>query len=82
MTGPIPWQPDPEFSGADQAERAVVGSFELIAYDLPETRQSPRIIGWEMFTGPDLHDLVDQGNAETFEAAKAAAEAAYHGQGV
>ncbi len=77
----IPWQPDPEFLNADRAEHAIIGGFELIAYDLPETPWSPRTLGWELFTGPDLHDLVDQGNAETFEAAKAAAEAAYRTQG-
>jgi hypothetical protein len=78
VIGPIPWRPDPEFASANRAEHAIIGGFELIAYDLPETRKGePRIVGWELFTGPDLHDLIDKGDAETFEAAKAAAEAAF-----
>ena len=49
-----------------------------MAFDLPSTLSGvPHIIGWELFTGPDLHKLVDRGDAVTFEAAKAAAEAAY-----
>ncbi len=83
MIGPIPWRPDPEFWHANRAEHAIIGGFELIAYDLPGSRQGePRVVGWELFTGPDLHTLVDQGDTETFEEAKAAAEAAYRRQGV
>ncbi len=73
----IPWQPDPGFSNADRAEHAIIGGFELIAYDLPETpKGAPHVVGWELFTGPDLQDLVARGDAETFDAAKAAAEEA------
>ncbi len=74
---PPPWQPDPGFPNANRAEHAIIEGFELIAYELPAAPSvSPRVIGWELFTGPDLHTLVDQGGAETFDAAKAAAEEA------
>ncbi len=79
MTEPtsIPWQPDPGFPNANRAEHAIIGGFELIAYELPAAPSvSPRVIGWELFTGPDLHNLVARGDAETFDAAKAAAEEA------
>ena len=74
----FPWKPDPEFGSANRAEHAIIGGYELVAFDLPSTVPGvPHIIGWELFTGPDLHKLVDRGDAVTFEAAKAAAEAAY-----
>jgi hypothetical protein len=58
--------------------RAILGGYELVAFDLPSALAgAPHIIGWELFTGPDLHELVDKGDAETFETAKSAAEAAY-----
>jgi hypothetical protein len=80
MTEPtaFPWKPDPEFWSANRAEHVIIGGYELVAFDLPSTLPGvPHIIGWELFTGPDLHKLVDKGDAPTFEAAKAAAEAAY-----
>jgi hypothetical protein len=73
----IHWKPEPEFWSATRAEHARVGAYELVAFDLPPHRGEPRIIGWELFTGPDLNDLVAKGDAATFEAAKVAAEAAY-----
>jgi hypothetical protein len=74
----FPWKPDPEFGSANRAEHAILGDYELVAFDLPSTLSGvPHIIGWELFTGPDPHKLVDKGDAPTFEAAKAAAEAAY-----
>ena len=74
----FPWKPDPEFGSANRAEHAIIGGYELVAFDLPSTLPGvPHIIGWELFTGPDLHELVDKGDAPTFEAAKSAAEAAY-----
>jgi hypothetical protein len=75
----FPWKPDPEFTSANRAEHAhaIIGGYELVAFDLPSTLPGVPHIGWELFTGPDLHKLVDKGDAPTFEAAKAAAEAAY-----
>jgi hypothetical protein len=79
MTDPtaFPWKPDPEFGSANRAEHAVIGDYELVAFDLPSTLPGVPLIGWELFTGPDLRELVDKGDAPTFEAAKSAAEAAY-----
>ena len=74
----FPWKPDPEFRSANRAEHAIIGGYELVAFDLPSTLSGvPQIIGWELFTGPDLRELVAKGDAPTFEAAKAATEAAY-----
>ena len=57
---------------ANRAEHAVIGDYELLAFDLPSTLPGVPLIGWELFTGPDLRELVDKGDAPTFEAAKAA----------
>jgi hypothetical protein len=73
----FPWKPDPEFGNAKRAEHAIINGYELVAYDMPASTSVPAIIGWELFTGPDLFDLVAKGDAETFEAAKSAVEAAY-----
>jgi hypothetical protein len=73
----FPWKPDPEFWSATRAEHTVVHGYELVAFDLPPTpKDERRIIGWELFTGPDLGELMAKGDAGSFEAAKAAAEAA------
>ena len=71
------WKPEPEFWSANCAERARIGAHELVAFDLPPLDGAPRTIGWELFTGPKLQDLIAKGDAETFAAAQAAAEAAY-----
>jgi hypothetical protein len=74
----FPWKPDPEFGSAERAEHALIGGYELVAFDIPATPTGePRIIGWELFGGPDLFSLVEEGDAGSFEAAKSAAEAAY-----
>lgn len=66
--------------GASLAERAVAirgrRAFELLAFDLPPTEHHPRIIGWEVWTGPRFETSVGGGRADSFDAAKAAAEAA------
>jgi hypothetical protein len=74
------WKHDPDFAEASQAEHAHVGGYELIAYELPSGPDQDHLIGWELFTGPDLHELVGHGEAETFEQAKAAAEAVFRAQ--
>jgi hypothetical protein len=73
----IRWESDPEFWGATYAEHALIGVFELVAFDLPPHQGEPRVVGWELYSGEDLSNLIAKGNTETFEAAKAAAEATY-----
>ena len=74
----FPWNPDPEFWSATRAEHAIIGGYELVAFDILGTPTGgPRIIGWELFTGLDRFHLVAKGDAGSFEAAKSAAEAAY-----
>lgn len=57
------------------AERAIVGSYELMAFDAPPDGPHPRNIGWALHTGPGFKTHVAGGPAANFEAAKAAAEA-------
>ena len=72
----VTWQTDSEFMGANHAEHAMVGDYELLVFDLPVDRAGPAVIGWELF-GPPLHqELMDHGEARTLDAAKAAAERA------
>lgn len=68
------WKNDLEFWSAKRAESVKVGAYQLVAFDL--SPHSPEI-GWELFTGPKLRDLVATGHAETFEAAQKMAEVAY-----
>jgi hypothetical protein len=75
----IQWIPDASFSSADRAEHALIGGHELVAFDLPPHQRFPRQIGWELFAGPKLQDLVATGEANSFDDAKLAAEAAYMG---
>lgn len=77
MAMQISWEPEPEFWSANRAERARVGAHELVAFDIPAVDGSAGIIGWELFTGPKLQDLIAKGDAETFASAQVAAEAAY-----
>lgn len=66
--------------GASLAERAFAvhgrRAFELLAFDLPPTEHHPRIIGWEVWTGPKFETAVGGGRADSFDAAKAAAASA------
>ena len=39
------WQRDPEFIGANRAERACIGDYELLVFDLPADRAGPAVIG-------------------------------------
>ncbi len=49
---PIAWHKLSEMWSATRAERAIVGPYELIAFDIPPTGSHPRIIAWEIHTGP------------------------------
>jgi hypothetical protein len=73
----ITWQDEPEFIGANRAERARIGDYELVVFDLPSDRAGPAVIGWELFGPPRHQELIDHGDAQTFEDAKAAAERAF-----
>ena len=73
----IEWRTDPEWHTANRAEQAFVGEHELVAFDLPEGEELPAEIGWEVFGGPNRQEQLATGRAETFEEAKAAAEAAW-----
>jgi hypothetical protein len=73
----VTWQTDPEFIGANHAEHAMVGDYELLVFDLPADRAGPAFIGWELFGPPRHQELIDQGDEQTFEDAKAAAERAF-----
>jgi hypothetical protein len=68
---------DPEFIGANHAEHAMVGGYELLVFDLPADRAGPAVIVWELFGPPRRQELIDHGEVETFDDAKAAAEAAF-----
>nr|WP_316169056.1 MULTISPECIES: zincin-like metallopeptidase domain-containing protein [unclassified Bradyrhizobium] len=72
----IGWHPDPEFWSANRAERRLVDGYELVAFDLPAASGLPAEIDWELFGGPEGSALIATGQATTFDAAKAAAEAA------
>jgi hypothetical protein len=63
---------------ADPAEHAIVGGYELTAFvsAADAIRGWDREIGWELHGGPQLLDLVAKGHADSFEDAKAKAEAA------
>jgi len=75
--GEVTWQTDSEFIGANHAERAMVGDYELLVFDLPADCAGPAVIGWELFGPPRHQELIAQGEAQTFDAAKAAAERAF-----
>jgi len=76
----VGWHPDPEFWSANRAEHRLVDGYELVAFDLPTMNGFPAEIGWELFGGPDCSALIATGQAATFDAAKAAAEAALAAQ--
>jgi hypothetical protein len=48
----VTWQRDPEFIGANRAERACIGDYELLVFDLPAELAGPAVIGWELFGPP------------------------------
>jgi hypothetical protein len=73
----VDWQRDPEFIGANHAEHAVFGDYELVVFDLPADRAGPAVIGWELFGPPRRQELIAHGDEQTFEDAKAAAERAF-----
>jgi len=41
----VTWQEEPEFIGANRAEHAMVGDYELLVFDLPADRAGPAVIG-------------------------------------
>jgi hypothetical protein len=71
------WQDEPEFVGPNHAEHAMVGDYELLVFDLPADRAGRAVIGWELFGPPRDQELIAQGEAQTFDDAKAAAERAF-----
>ena len=73
----VTWQRDPEFIGANRAERAHIGDYELVVFDLPADRAGPAVISWELFGPPRHQELIAHGEAQTFEDAKLAAERAF-----
>jgi hypothetical protein len=69
----IEWRHDP--SSAYRTEQAIVGDFKLVAFAIPPDDARPkRIIMWEVFGPPGWRKFLAAGEAESFEAAKAAAE--------
>jgi hypothetical protein len=70
------WQIDGEFWSANRAEKRIVGPYELVAFDLPATRDCPAEIGWELFGEPNFETQLATGRTTTFDEAKTAAEAA------
>ena len=70
------WHSAPEFWSANRAEQRFVDGHQLIAFDLPVAGGFPAEIGWELFGGVGCATLIATGQVATFEAAKAAAEAA------
>ena len=60
-----------------RAERARIGDYELLVFDLPADRAGPAVIGWELFGPPRHQELIDHGDEQTFDDAKAAAERAF-----
>lgn len=76
---PVPWRRLVEMWGPKQAVHARVGRHELIAWDASNLTDRGMMaeFGWELYTGPRLFDLVAKGAADSFAAAKQAAEVAY-----
>lgn len=72
---PIVWHKLAYMWSTTTAERAIVGSYELMAFDAPPDGAHPRTIGWGLNTGPQFMTHVAGGPAASFEAAKDAAEA-------
>ena len=70
------WKSDGEFWSANRAEKRIVGPYELVAFDLPATQNSPAEIGWELFGESNFMTQLATGRTTTFDEAKAAAEAA------
>jgi hypothetical protein len=76
----VKWMPDAAFWSAEQAEHAVVGNCELVAFNLAPTAQFPTCdLGWELFGPPKRQTQLATGKCATFEEAKATAEGALAG---
>jgi hypothetical protein len=74
------WVPLDAMWSAEQAEHACVAGYELTAFVLAADRAKgwDREIGWEVHGGAKLLDLIATCSANSFEDAKAQAEAAWH----
>jgi len=77
----IRWRPlhDSDMRSRERAEYALVHDHELIVWHAAEhevSEQLPRY-GWRLYSGPRLGIVVASGAAESYEAAKAAVEAAW-----
>lgn len=77
MDTEVNWRTDPSWWSANRAEKAIVGPYELVAFDLPAHKDFLPEIGWEVFGGPARQDQLATGTAQTFDQAKADAEAAW-----
>src|SRR5262245_50635647 len=64
-------------SGDEGAGRGRIGDYELVRFDLPADPAGATVIGWEVFGPPRHEELIDHGDAQTFEDAKAAAKTAF-----
>ncbi len=65
---------------AERAERAHMPGYELTAFALPGDKNGDQFIGWELYAGDDLNELVCKGEARALSDARRAAEAAYRAQ--
>ena len=73
-TAMIDWRHVP--SSAFDAEQAVVGDFKLVVFDAPSNYLGPSEIIWELFGPPGWQRFLATGKANSFNAAKVAAEQA------
>ena len=75
----IRWRPHRADWEGDRTEVAVVGEFELVAFDLaPSRNTAPREIRWELVAGfPQRRRVWVSGEAASFAGAKFAAEEAF-----
>jgi hypothetical protein len=62
----VDWQEEPAFIGADRAERARIGHYELLVFDLPADCAGHAVIGWELFGPPRHQELIDHDDAQVF----------------
>ena len=72
----IEWKPDQEFSLHLPAEQAIVGDFKLVVFRVAADQLGPEEIIWEVFGPPRWQLFLETGRADSFDAAKIAAEQA------
>ena len=73
----IVWTRDSEWRSAQHAEKAIIGEYELVVFDLAADEHHQAEIGWEIFAGPGRTDQLATGHCSTLEEAKRAAETAW-----